>query len=149
MEGLVWAVNPANDTLDHLAAHLSGVAHSLFRDGPVKLRLSIPADLPAIPLRSDFRNHFALAVKESLHNTFKHAGPCEVSLKLRIEGDSLVVEIADTGVGFDPSLPREGNGLRNLASRFKELDGTFTIESNRGGGTRVCLRCKIPNLPKS
>ncbi|MES2658938.1 MAG: histidine kinase [Verrucomicrobiota bacterium] len=152
MEGLVWAVNPANDTLDHLAVHLAGVAHDLFRDSPVRLRLSIPPDLPAIPLTSDFRNHFALAVKESLNNTLKYAGPCEVSVKLSAEGNALLVEVADTGAGFDPSLPREGNGLRNLASRFKELGGTFNIDSKPGNGTRVSFHCllpKIPSLPNS
>lgn len=143
MEGLVWAVNPANDTLDHLAAHLSGMAHDLFRDAPVRLRLFIPADLPAIPLTSDFRHHFALAVKESLNNTLKYAGPCEVSLTLLAEEEMLRVDVADTGVGFDPSLPREGNGLRNLASRFEEIGGSFSIESSVGNGTRVCFRCRF------
>ncbi|MEO5912758.1 MAG: histidine kinase [Luteolibacter sp.] len=145
MEGLVWAVNPANDTLDHLAAHLSGMAHDLFRDSPVRLRLSIPANLPAIPLKSDFRHHFALAVKESLNNVLKHAGSCEVSLKLAVEDNSLFVEVTDDGTGFNPSQPREGNGLRNLASRFCELGGTFSIDSKPGGGTRTTFRCGFSN----
>ena len=38
MDGLVWAVNPANDTLDHLATHVSAVAQEIFRDSPVRLR---------------------------------------------------------------------------------------------------------------
>ena len=147
MEGLVWAVNPANDTLDHLAAHLAGMAQDLFRDAPVRLRLSIPADLPAIPLTSDFRHHFALAVKEALNNILKYAGPCEVSLTLSAEDGTLRVEVKDNGVGFDPSLPREGNGLRNLASRFEEIGGKFAIESSAGNGTRVSFRCRFHNSP--
>jgi signal transduction histidine kinase len=152
MEGLVWAVNPSNDTLDHLAAHLASLAHDLFHDSPIRLRIAIPDSLPAVALPSDFRNHFALAVKESLNNALKYAGPCEVSLKLSTEGDALLVEVADTGLGFDPSLPREGNGLRNLASRFHELGGTFSIESSPGDGTRVSFHClfpKIHSLPAS
>lgn len=146
MEGLVWAVNPANDTLDHLAAHLSGMAQDLFRDAPVKLRLSIPADLPAIPLTSDFRHHFALAVKESLNNALKYAGPCEVSLTLVAEDDTLRVDVMDTGAGFDPAAPRDGNGLRNLASRFEELGGNFLIDSEPGNGTRISLRCRFRKI---
>lgn len=144
MEGLVWAVNPSNDTLDHLAAHLSSLAHDLFHDSSIRLRISIPDSLPTIILPSDFRNHFALAVKESLNNTLKYAGPCEVSLKLSIEGNALFVEVADTGSGFNPALPREGNGLRNLASRFHELGGTFAIDSSPGKGTRVTFHCLFP-----
>ncbi len=147
MEGLVWAVNPANDSLDHLAAHLASLAHDLLRDSSARLRLSIPPDLPAIPLTSDFRHHFALAVKEAVNNALKYAGPCEVFLDLSVEGSTLTVEVRDTGAGFDPMQPREGNGLRNLASRFEELGGTFVLESFPGKGTGMVFRCAFPPAP--
>ncbi|RYD20737.1 MAG: hypothetical protein EOP88_13900 [Verrucomicrobiaceae bacterium] len=54
MDSLVWAVNPKNDTLEQLAAYLSGMAQEIFRDAPVRLRLEIPTDLPDLPLPSDF-----------------------------------------------------------------------------------------------
>jgi signal transduction histidine kinase len=146
MDGLVWAVNPANDTLDHLAMHLSAVAQEIFRDSPMKLRISIPPDLPAVPLRSDFRHHFALGVKEALHNVLKHAGPCEVSFSLFTDHSALVAEIEDTGQGFDVSIPREGNGLHNLAARFEELGGTCVIESVPGKGSRAVFRCQLPKV---
>lgn len=146
MDGLVWAVNPSNDTLDHLAVHLSAVAQEIFRDSAVRLRISIPQDLPAVPLRSDFRHHFALGVKEALHNVLKHAGPCEVSFRLFTAGGALVAEVVDDGRGFDPGLPREGNGLPNLVARFKELGGSFVIEAAPGKGTRAIFRCQLPKV---
>ena len=146
IDGMVWALNPANDTLDHLAMHLSAVAQEIFRDSPMKLRISIPPDLPAVPLRSDFRHHFALGVKEALHNVLKHAGPCEVSFSLFTDHSALVAEIEDTGQGFDVSIPREGNGLHNLAARFEELGGTCVIESVPGKGTRAVFRCQLPKV---
>ncbi len=147
MDGLVWAVNPSNDTLEHLAGHLSGVAQEIFRDAPVSLRISIPTDLPGVNIRSDFRHHFALAVKESLHNVLKHAGPCEASLSLRFEHSSLIAEIADSGPGFDSNKPETGNGLSNLRARAAELGGTCEIQSSPGNGTRVVLRCPLPLNP--
>ncbi len=145
MDGLVWAVNPSNDSLEHLAGHLSGVAQEIFRDVPVVLRISIPTDLPDRPLRSDFRHHFALAVKESLHNVLKHAGPCEALLKLEVDDRVLTAEVSDTGPGFDTSQPRAGNGLMNLRARARELGGTCEIVSAPGRGTRVVLRCPMPD----
>ncbi len=147
MDGLVWAVNPANDTLDHLATHLSAVAQEIFRDSSVKLRISIPPDLPAIPLLSDFRHHFALGVKEALHNALKHAGPCEACFSLAVEGGKLVAIIEDRGEGFDTTAPREGNGLRNLTTRFEELGGEFHIDSTPGKGTRAVFSCQLPRFP--
>jgi signal transduction histidine kinase len=146
MDGLVWAVNPANDTLDHLVGHLSGVAQEIFRDAPVTLRISIPTDLPACQLRSDFRNHFSLAVKEALHNILKHAGPCGASLQVLVEGGILVAIIADNGAGFDSSHPKAGNGLLNLRARAREMNGSCGIESAPGEGTRIVLRCPLPKV---
>lgn len=147
MDGLVWAVNPANDTVEHLASHLSGVAQEIFRDAPVTLRLAIPTDLPAVLLRSDFRHHFSLAVKEALHNILKHAGPCEASLLLTVDGGCLVSIITDTGHGFDPAHPKAGNGLLNLIARAGEMHGSCEIQSSPATGTRVVLRCPLPTLP--
>ncbi|MES2661075.1 MAG: LamG-like jellyroll fold domain-containing protein [Verrucomicrobiota bacterium] len=147
MDGLVWAVNPANDTLEHLAGHLSGVAQEIFRDARVTLRISIPTDFPTLPLRSDFRHHFSLATKEALHNILKHAGPCEATLQLMIEGRNLVAIITDTGAGYDPANPDAGNGLANLVARAAEMQGTCEIQSTPGKGTRVVLRCPLPKVP--
>ncbi|MEO5714247.1 MAG: histidine kinase [Luteolibacter sp.] len=147
MDGLVWAVNPANDSLEHLAGHLSGVAQEIFRDAPVTLRISIPTDLPAFQIRSDFRNHFSMAVKEALHNILKHGGKCEASLQLMIEGTMLVAIITDTGTGFDPIYPKAGNGLPNLVARAREMNGSCEIQSTPGKGSRVVLRCPLPKTP--
>ncbi|MES2476372.1 MAG: histidine kinase [Verrucomicrobiota bacterium] len=149
MDGLVWAVNPANDSLDHLASHLSGVAQEIFRDAPVTLRISIPTDLPALSIRSDFRNHFSLAVKEALHNILKHSGECVASLQLTLDGLYLTAVINDSGAGFDTANPKAGNGLSNLDSRARDMGGTCEIQSSPGKGTRVVLRCPLPKLHHS
>lgn len=146
MSELVWAVDPANDTLDQLASHLTGLAQEIFRDSEIRVRITIPTQLPAKPLRSDLRHHFSLAVKEALHNVFKHAGPCDVMFELRLNDGELAAIIRDTGVGFDPAMPVEGNGLLNLQSRLEELGGSYHVDSAPGGGTTVTLRCSVENL---
>ncbi|RYD35267.1 MAG: hypothetical protein EOP87_07660, partial [Verrucomicrobiaceae bacterium] len=147
MDSLVWAVNPKNDTLEQLAAYLSGMAQEIFRDAPVRLRLEIPTDLPDLPLTSDFRHHFSLALQEALHNVLKHAGPCTATLTLAANGGKLSGTVADNGKGFDPTAPDAGNGLHNLTTRATELDGTCEIVSSPGSGTRVFLCCPIPGKP--
>ena len=144
MDNLVWAVNPANDTLDHLASHLAGMAQEMFRDSGRPLRIVMPPDLPARPLPSGFRNQLALAAKESLHNVFKHAGPCTVTLELRLQHREISISIADDGSGFRLEHPAEGNGLLNLKSRMAGLGGSCMIASAPGEGTRVHLRCPLP-----
>lgn len=146
MHSLVWAVNPANDTLDHLASHLSASAQEIYTYSAARLRISIPEELPRIPLKAEFRHHFALGVKETLHNALKHAGPCDVSFRLFIEGRDLVAEISDDGIGFDTEKHREGNGLHNLHARFNEIGGVALVRSSPGKGTRAVLRCPLPQV---
>ena len=146
MNELVWAVDPANDTLDRLASHLAGMAQEMFRDSEVRLRILMPVDLPATPLQSGVRHHFSLAVKEALHNVLKHAGPCEVSLELSVSDGEIAAVIRDDGHGFDPAAPAEGNGLLNLQSRLAEVGGSCDIQSRPDMGTTVTLRCPVDSL---
>ncbi|WP_367873054.1 LamG-like jellyroll fold domain-containing protein [Luteolibacter sp. Populi] len=147
MDDLVWAVEPAHDTLDHLASHLTRMAEEMFRDSPVRCRLDIPAILPARPLGSDFRHHVALAVKESLHNVLQHAGPCEVFLSLSLEDETLAITVRDTGRGFDPAAQAHGLGLDNTAARIREIGGSYALDSSRGHGTCVVMLCRLPEHP--
>jgi signal transduction histidine kinase len=143
MDALVWAVDPANDTLDQLASRLTGMVQEVFRDSGIKAHIALPIFFPAMPLRSEFRHHVSLAVKESLNNVLKHAGPCEVDFELAIVDGSLHVLIRDSGRGFDPAALPEGNGLFNLHSRLAELGGTCEIDSIAGEGTSITFRCPL------
>ena len=146
MDELVWAVDPANDTLDQLVSHLTAMAQELFRETDIILRIDVPVNFPAMTMRSEFRHHFSLAVKETLHNTFKHAGACEVTFEIGLEAGQLRATVRDSGVGFDPANPREGNGLINVKSRLTEIGGSCTVASEPGQGTVVSLLCPLqPN----
>lgn len=147
MDDLVWAVDPAHDTLDHLASHLTRLAEDMFRDSPVRCRLDIPAMLPARPLGAEFRHHVALAVKESLHNVLRHAGPCEVFLTLHYDGEKLTLTVRDTGCGFDAASRSDGHGLGNTAARIRETGGSYTIDSSPGHGTCIVMTCRLPESP--
>ena len=143
MDGLVWAVDPTHDTLDHLASHLTRLAEKMFLDSPIRCRLDIPALLPPLPLGSEFRHHIALAVKESFHNVLRHAGPCEVFFSLQFNGQNIDITIRDTGTGFDPVTVSRGQGLDNFKSRCHEIGAICRIVSSPGGGTSIILSCPV------
>lgn len=147
MDDLVWAVDPANDTLNHLGNFIARTVEEIFRDSSIRCRFDIPPVLPKLPLSSDFRHHIALAVKEALHNILRHAGPCEASLVLKWENEELFIRISDTGRGFDPAAPDAGNGLSNMAKRLQEVHGSCIITATPGGGTTVVLRSPCPSHP--
>lgn len=79
-------------------------------------------------------------VAEALTNVIKYAQATEVTVTIRREGGDLIVEVADNGVGG--AVTGAGTGLRGLVDRLAALDGTLSVESPRGEGTR--LQAHIP-----
>lgn len=76
--------------------------------------------------------------KEALTNAIHHsrAGTISVSL-IQSDGD-LVLSIADDGIGFDPSTPKDGHyGLHILAERAAAIGATLFVDSFPGGGCTI------------
>lgn len=82
--------------------------------------------------------------QEALNNALKHAQASRVRVDLRREGESVLMEIADDGVGFDPGNHegQGGLGLSGMAERAERMGARFAIESLPGGGTIVRVEVK-------
>ncbi len=77
-------------------------------------------------------------VAESLTNVAKHAPEARAAVKIRLEGDTLDVSIADDGPGGADLAA--GSGLDGLRRRVAALDGEMTLSSPPGEGTRIEVR---------
>jgi signal transduction histidine kinase len=77
---------------------------------------------------------------EALTNVAKYAKASAATVNVTVARGELVVEVSDDGVGG--ATPDGGSGLRGLSDRVGALDGTLTVVSPRGEGTR--LRAVIP-----
>jgi signal transduction histidine kinase len=81
--------------------------------------------------------------QEALNNVLKHAHAGRVRVRLAAAEGRVTLEVADDGVGFEPSLRSAGGlGLRGMRERAERLGGTLRIESAPGAGTRV--RVEVP-----
>jgi signal transduction histidine kinase len=87
-------------------------------------------------------------VQESLNNVIKHAEATELEVGIRFTEERMTIQIADNGIGFDPSptLPAaagNGSGLRNMRSRAKLIGGEIEINSRHQKGTTIELTIPI------
>ncbi len=141
LDGIVWAVNPANDTLEQFVAHLCTFAPGFLQSAGVRCRLDVPEELPAIPLPAGVRHHLHLSIKESLHNIAKHAQATEVWLRLKLTPGELTLILEDNGRGFQPSSAAApgADGLENLRQRMREIGGAVEQRSQAGCGTVTTL----------
>jgi signal transduction histidine kinase len=75
------------------------------------------------------------AAQEALSNVTKHARATRVQITLTYAGDTLLLDVADNGTGFDGSAATDGYGLVGMRQRLSRVGGTLTVESSPGAGT--------------
>src|SRR5579859_269052 len=86
---------------------------------------------------------FFRIVQEQLNNIVKHARATRVLIRLSMEGENIVVTVADNGVGFDVSRHRKGVGITNIISRTELFNGKVEIQSQPGEGCTLSVSLPV------
>jgi signal transduction histidine kinase len=144
LDEIVWAVNPANDTLNGLINYICKNAQDYLHVAGLKYRFDVPAQIPEIPLAPEVRHNVFLAAKEAITNVVRHSKGTGAWIRLRLAGERFALEIADDGTGTSPTA-REShrNGLRNMSKRMEDVGGTFSLGRAPEGGTLVTLSAPL------
>lgn len=84
-------------------------------------------------------------VQESLTNISRHAYASRAEIRIRRDGDMLVITIADDGVGTFPGNQRKPRsfGLIGIRERVHRMDGEFRVDSQPGQGTVLTISIAI------
>ena len=85
-------------------------------------------------------------VQEALTNIARHADVEEATVKVWTHHDTLSIEVADSGQGFDPETAvtrTETSGLAGMRERATLAGGQLKIESRAGAGTRLLAELSI------
>lgn len=100
----------------------------------------------AEPLNEGARIFLYQSTRELLMNALKHANAAAVVVACVRQEESVVVTVADDGVGFAPPGPAGmpgSYGLFSIAERMHHLGGTLTISSAPGAGTKIELTAPV------
>jgi signal transduction histidine kinase len=141
------AAGLARETLEELRALSRGIAPPVLADrglgaalaaiaarSPVPVELDVDG-LPAERLAPVTENTAYFVVSEALANAAKHSDATTVRVSVARFGGLLRVEVEDDGSGGAVLAP--GHGLAGLADRLRAVDGALTVDSPRGGPTRL------------
>lgn len=87
-------------------------------------------------------------VQESLTNVARHAGAAEAKVRVLAKNQRLEIIIKDQGTGFDLAAALAGGragGLNGMHERLRLLNGSLSIDTRPGGGTKVSA--SLPAAP--
>ncbi|MFC2072679.1 GAF domain-containing protein [Chloroflexota bacterium] len=94
-------------------------------------------------------------VQEALTNVVKHAGASKVKLALDLSSSKVNIQIEDNGKGFESELvfggdrPQQTLGIHGMIERATLLGGTFSIRSQPGNGTHICVEVPLMEVKSS
>jgi signal transduction histidine kinase len=144
MGEIVWALNEKNDSLNDLLSYTRSYAAEYLTESGIPCTLDAPPEEGVSRFVSgEFRRNVYLTIKEALHNIVKHSHATNVTIRMEV-GKELVIVIEDDGVGFDPAGARPaGNGLSNMRQRVIDIGGQLQISGCDG----TCIRLNVP-LPE-
>lgn len=85
-------------------------------------------------------------VQEALNNVRKHAKAQSVQIIGQQDGEQVLIQVRDDGMGFSPELVDASlrYGLRGMQERAEMIGADFQITSQPGRGTNVSLRLLAP-----
>jgi signal transduction histidine kinase len=139
-----WASGSGRDTAAAVVERLESFGGELFERSGVDFRVEGTNDgLDDVELPPEARRNMLSLFKEAMTNALRHAHCREVVLRAAVEGDRLTLLLQDDGRGFRAAAARAGHGLRNMELRARRADGTLTIASEPGAGTRVALTRRV------
>ena len=142
MNDIVWAVNPKNDNFENILLHMRAFGGELLAGKDIALHFKTDGGLNNIRLSMEKRKSFFLVYKEALNNAYKYSGAKNVNVEISKSNQTLTLVVEDDGVGFNMNedrLKTGGNGLKNMNIRAAELNGSISITSAPGQGTKVNL----------
>jgi signal transduction histidine kinase len=133
LRNLARGIHPAVLTDRGLDAAISALAGR--SPVPVEVGVDLRDRPPAV---TESTAYFVVA--EALTNVTKHAAATHAEVHITRQGEQLVVEVRDDGVGG--ADPADGSGLAGLADRVASVDGRLIVTSPEGGPTVV--RAELP-----
>ena len=114
---------------------------------------SIELDVAAAPLRlpGDVETALFRITQEAIANAVRHSHAAKVVVRLETAPGVVKLAVIDNGEGFEPREAirhsQPGLGLLSIKERVELLDGTLSIESHKGRGTRVYVVIPLPSGP--
>jgi signal transduction histidine kinase len=127
------------DDPGHLAERLAEYTAEFARQTGLQVQFTaVPEDIAVEPQTA---LQLLRIAQEALTNARKHAQAQQIIVRLWADDDELGLTVTDDGRGFPGALPVDKDyrsyGLASMRERAESLDGSLTVATQPGHGTRI------------
>ena len=138
LRGYVLGLRPVQASDHPLTESLAMLAEQARSNALLDVDVDVDADAAGALDRARREAAYYIAA-DALGNIARHARARHVLVHLYRRDGSVILEIADDGVGFDLAQSPSGHGLHNMRERAFAVGGTLELRSAPGTGARVRL----------
>lgn len=133
----VRALRPRALSKTTLPAALADMTDQFERDHAASVTARVTGDHTALP--ELIEDVILRAAQEALTNIGRHTEATAVHVTLSYLGDTVILDVADNGAGFDINQTNPGHGLDIMQERVDALGGDVHIDTTPGHGTTVTI----------
>lgn len=129
----IWSLNTEHNTLQHFSEYVKIYGATLFEETPIAFSFSTTVeDSESIKMNGQLRKNLFYAIKEVLNNSLKHAHATKIELNMNlVSSKQLHITIQDNGSGISKENAF-GNGLKNIQNRMEQMNGIFSMKTEKG-----------------
>ena len=144
MSDIIWMIDSKNDTFLKLISRIEGVYNESIEKNNTQVMFKYDSEIENLTLTTIQIKSIYLIFKEAINNINKYAHATKVEITILKKKKNIELKIVDNGVGFeiDKIINNDnlnGNGLKNMKLRTKEINGDLIILSSQKEGTKIIL----------
>jgi len=139
LRDMIWVLDDTKDNIKDFFERVkksvlpASIAHS------IELNFLIEGGVEDRVLSKTEKRNLLMIVKESINNSIKYSNCKKIEVRIMVINNKTELTIYDDGKGFDTNIPSEGNGLKNMRYRAKQIHYQINIQSVIGQGTKIGL----------
>lgn len=136
----IWAMNNSEITFEDLQTRIHNfVEKAKEAKHEIEFDFTIEKTLLASKFTSIEGMNIYRTIQEAVNNSMKYAEAKSVKIDIKQRENDIAIIISDDGKGFDSNKVELGNGIANMEKRIAEINGKFTIDSDKDSGTKISI----------
>ena len=134
----IWVLNKDNITITGISDRIKNYINKL-RPTYNHIQFHINEEINNdVRISSQNALNIFRIVQEALHNALKHSNASNISIHIS-SNKTFLIKISDDGKGMQHNNTADGNGIRNMQARAKEIDMLLSVTSKINEGTILVL----------